>query len=101
MGDKSESEADDKKQKKEINKYVEAFVAQAKTVVEKLAPAIYTYLITLLASKKILILEEAQDVLEEKGAGDVVMEPEGGHQSEPEEGIVEQAETEDISEQQT
>ena len=42
-----------------------------------------------------------QDVLEEEGAGDVVMEPEGGHQSEPEEGIVEQAETEDISEQQT
>lgn len=101
LGDKSESEADDKKQKKEINKSVEAFVAQAKTVVEKLAPAIYTYLITLLASKKILMLEEAQDVLEEEGAGDVVMEPEGGHQSEPEEGIVEQAETEDISEQQT
>lgn len=97
LGDKSE--ADDKKQKKEINKSVEAFVAQAKTVVEKLAPAIYTYLITLFASKKILMLEEAQDVLEEEGAGDVVMEPEGGHQSEPEEGIAEQAETEDISEQ--
>ena len=95
LGDKSEE--DDKKQKKEINKSVEAFVAQAKTIVEKLAPTIYTYLITLFTSKKILMLKEAQDVLKEEGGENVVVEPEGEPQSEPEEDTVEQAETEDIS----
>ena len=75
LGDKSAPEADDKKQKEEINKSVEAFVAQAKTVVEKLAPTIYTYLITLFGSKKILMLEEAQADLEEEGSGEVVVEP--------------------------
>lgn len=94
LGDKSESEADDKKQKKEINKSVETFVTQAKTVVKKLTPTIYTYLLTLFASKKILVLEE-------EGGEDVVVEPEGEHQGEPVEGTVEQAETKDISEQQT
>lgn len=97
LGDKSE--ADDKNQKKEINKSVEAFVAQAKTVVEKLAPTIYTYLITLFASKKILMLEEAQVVLEEEEVEDVEVEPEGEPQGNPAEGTAEQAEAEHISEQ--
>lgn len=42
-------------------KSVEAFVEQAKLVIKKVAPTVYTTLITLLASKKILMLSEYEE----------------------------------------
>lgn len=42
----------------EGNKSVEAFVEQAKAIIEKIAPTVYTTLITFLVSKKLLLAEE-------------------------------------------
>ena len=100
LGDKSAPKEDEGKDKEEINKSVESFVAQAKTVVEKLAPTIYTYLITLFVSKKILMLEEAQEALEER-SNEVVVEPVEEAQDKTDQVTAEQAEPEAPAEQQT
>lgn len=55
-----------KKPKAEINKDVNQFVEQAKVVIKKIAPTMYTTLITMLVSKKILSSKEALDIDEEE-----------------------------------
>lgn len=65
LGNKSNSEAADEADNTDFTKSVTVFVEQAKVIVKKLAPTIYTYIITLLVSKKLLDLEEASSVLGE------------------------------------
>ncbi len=65
LGNKANSEAADETDNANFNKSVTVFVEQAKGIVEKLAPTLYTSLITLLVSKKLLSLEEEPVVLEE------------------------------------
>ena len=65
LGNKTTSEVATETDNATLNKSITIFVKQAKEIVEKLAPTIYTSLITLLVSKKLLSLEEESAVLEE------------------------------------
>lgn len=66
LGGKASTEEAGKAKEETVNKSVEAFIEQAKAIVEKIAPTVYTTLITLLVSKKILMLEEPLDLSEGK-----------------------------------
>lgn len=59
-------------QEEEAKKPVEAFVEQAKAIIEKIAPTVYTTLITFLVSKKLLAAEEALKVVENTEEADTM-----------------------------
>ncbi len=50
--------------KDELSKSAVSFVEQAKVIIEKIAPTVYTSLITMMVSKKLLMLNEVSEVLE-------------------------------------
>lgn len=64
LSNKADSEDDGETNNEDLNKSAKVFVEQAKKIVEKLAPTIYTSFITLLVSKKLLALEEDDNFLE-------------------------------------
>lgn len=65
LSNKSKSKTANETDNADFNKSVTAFIEQAKGIVEKLAPTVYTSLITLLVSKKLLSLEEGQTFMDE------------------------------------
>lgn len=74
LGDKSKSKETGVVQEEKASKSVETFVEQAKVIIEKIAPTVYTTLITFLVSKKILMLEEPLELTD--GNVEVVAEQE-------------------------
>lgn len=63
LGNKEASE-ESEHDKDELSKSAVSFVEQAKVIIEKIAPTVYTSLITMMVSKKLLMLNEVSEVLE-------------------------------------
>ena len=64
---KSDGEEESEEGHEKSNKTMESFAEQAKKIIAKIAPTMYTTLITFLVSKKILMLEDSTETLDENG----------------------------------
>ena len=64
---KSDGEEESEEGHEKSSKTMESFAEQAKKIIAKIAPTMYTTLITFLVSKKILMLEDSTETLVENG----------------------------------
>lgn len=98
-GKKVLSKKDEADQEETEDKSVETFVEQAKQIIEKVAPSLYTATISLLISKKILAAGEIPEIEDKKGKNpDDKVEDERKDESEE---VEETEETDDSEEAET
>lgn len=98
-GKKVLSKKDEADQEETEDKSVETFVEQAKQIIEKVAPSLYTATISLLISKKILAAGEIPEIEDKKGKNpDDKVEDERKGESEE---VEETEETDDSEEAET
>lgn len=101
-GKKVLSKKDEAEQEETEDKSVETFVEQAKQIIEKVAPSLYTATISLLISKKILAAGEIPEIENKEGKNpDDKVEEERKDESEESEEAEETEETDESGEAET